>query len=499
VTVKASTGFTPISYTTSRPLDPRDEYGGIGDGASHPLSSVYGSLAAAQVRYPHATALTDEIDWCAIQGVINASMTSGAQATTIRKGTRDVLVPSGSWVLNQPLTVASVEDFKFVGMGPTTKFRLGGVGVTAMLDLNGTAYGSFGHFSFADTLLPAFHTCTRALWVRYDSATSARSSAFNSFRNITVRGINYTDAGVQIGMPGSGGQEDNTAWEHILVNGDGRWHTSTGTSTNAVSFYVGSGVNANNLIHTFNGCAALANRYGLYVPSTQAFWYGGSIQTMWEADIFVSSAGPVIVDGVRSETSARLLRTGGPAGFNATVQISNYKYEAISASLASDKRLIDWQIGGSLVLTNVAANNPGNDPLVIYSNPLSPTVITSTGVSIARRTLTQAYSVSPNTTNRVVAYVNVDASGGSTGVESNLSASATVTITGNGTATTFTATHNLALASPFIPASVAILHPDGSLLPQGAVTIDTLTANSFRVLFASAPLVSETYMIRIGA
>lgn len=43
------------------------EFGAIGDGSSHPLSDFYGTLAEAQVVYPKATALTDEIDWAAIQ------------------------------------------------------------------------------------------------------------------------------------------------------------------------------------------------------------------------------------------------------------------------------------------------------------------------------------------------------------------------------------------------------------------------------------------------
>ncbi len=48
-------------------------YGAIADGASHPLSERYTTLAAAQAVYPHAIALTDEIDWAAIQAAINAN------------------------------------------------------------------------------------------------------------------------------------------------------------------------------------------------------------------------------------------------------------------------------------------------------------------------------------------------------------------------------------------------------------------------------------------
>lgn len=42
------------------------EFGAIGDGTSHPLSERFGSLGEAQATYPHAVALTDEIDWAAI-------------------------------------------------------------------------------------------------------------------------------------------------------------------------------------------------------------------------------------------------------------------------------------------------------------------------------------------------------------------------------------------------------------------------------------------------
>jgi hypothetical protein len=49
-----------------------DDFGAIGDGDTHPLSERYASLAAAQEDYPHAAALTDEIDWCALMAGIEA-------------------------------------------------------------------------------------------------------------------------------------------------------------------------------------------------------------------------------------------------------------------------------------------------------------------------------------------------------------------------------------------------------------------------------------------
>lgn len=43
------------------------DLGAIGDGVLHPLSEKFSTLADAQFIYPHATSLSDSIDWCAIQ------------------------------------------------------------------------------------------------------------------------------------------------------------------------------------------------------------------------------------------------------------------------------------------------------------------------------------------------------------------------------------------------------------------------------------------------
>jgi len=46
------------------------DFGAVGDGTTHPLSTVYGTLAAAQAVYSFATALTQEIDYCAAVAAI---------------------------------------------------------------------------------------------------------------------------------------------------------------------------------------------------------------------------------------------------------------------------------------------------------------------------------------------------------------------------------------------------------------------------------------------
>lgn len=53
-------------------------FGAIGDGTSHKLSERYTTLAEAQVVYPHAVSLDDEIDWCAIQKFANLYVASAS-------------------------------------------------------------------------------------------------------------------------------------------------------------------------------------------------------------------------------------------------------------------------------------------------------------------------------------------------------------------------------------------------------------------------------------
>lgn len=73
-------------------------YGAIGDGDSHSLSELYTSLATAQLRYPEATALTDEIDWCA--GMRAMAVMSAA-------GGGDVLWPRGHYVIHRAMNAYS--------------------------------------------------------------------------------------------------------------------------------------------------------------------------------------------------------------------------------------------------------------------------------------------------------------------------------------------------------------------------------------------------------
>lgn len=75
----ANTGAALVGTTTGETVQERldafvtpEIFGAIGDGDPHPLSERYASLAAAQAVYPFATALTQQIDYCAIVAAITS-------------------------------------------------------------------------------------------------------------------------------------------------------------------------------------------------------------------------------------------------------------------------------------------------------------------------------------------------------------------------------------------------------------------------------------------
>lgn len=70
----------------------------VGDGTSRPLSTLFADLAAAQAVYPHATALTNEHDWVAIQAAIVAADQAGG-------GT--VLIPPGLFIMTNATDAAA--------------------------------------------------------------------------------------------------------------------------------------------------------------------------------------------------------------------------------------------------------------------------------------------------------------------------------------------------------------------------------------------------------
>lgn len=90
------TAPTFAQYVANNALLNIKDLGAVGDGASHPLSNAYATLALAQVTYPHAVALTDEMDWAAAQLAANRANTAGGGF---------VRIPNGNYLGNRPVVV----------------------------------------------------------------------------------------------------------------------------------------------------------------------------------------------------------------------------------------------------------------------------------------------------------------------------------------------------------------------------------------------------------
>lgn len=409
---------TNLAYTDNRPLDVRRHFGGVGNGTSRPLSTDFGTLGDAQVFYPAATALTDETDWAALQSLVDESISDGA-ITTTRQLLRPIRVGFGDWMLNNPLNITACQDPTFRGEGDRTRLILAGVGLESILDLNGVANGTFSDFSFgiAD---PNTHTCTRALWLRWGPGGIGRSTTGNNFHNVTVSGTHYTKAGIEIGDSGNAGvQCDTDEWFGCKVYGDSRWHEAGDTSETAVSWWVGDGLPANNLLHSFHGCVAVLNKYGLYVDNTEAGWFGGIIQSMHDSDIYLIGPGYLTAGGFRSELSAALLKTGGTGGFAATGHLHDIKTQ--TGQIAANGRLIDWTYSGSLILENIVTNNPGPTDITIRCQPNGPMALSMTGVSVESRTLTEVLDVNSFVDANTTSYLTQDREGFVTEIESSTS------------------------------------------------------------------------------
>jgi hypothetical protein len=97
----AQTVATPAGVSTSKDFDYGGQvwnvkaFGAIGDGSSHALSTRYATLAAAQVVYAFATALTQEIDYCAIQAACNAAIPGGT-----------ALLPPGEYIISNIILIS---------------------------------------------------------------------------------------------------------------------------------------------------------------------------------------------------------------------------------------------------------------------------------------------------------------------------------------------------------------------------------------------------------
>jgi hypothetical protein len=105
---------------TTRPRGVILPDGAIADGASHPLSQRFPNIAAARAVFPHAGAMTDEIDWCALQGAVNRADAQGGGGVHVPNGGRGYVLNRGLVINPNKVTMrgdGSLLDFRTLPRG----------------------------------------------------------------------------------------------------------------------------------------------------------------------------------------------------------------------------------------------------------------------------------------------------------------------------------------------------------------------------------------------
>jgi len=105
----------PVAVTAGRPSVNVADLGAIGDGAYHPLSERFVTLAEAQATFPSARSLSDSLDGAAIQTAIDIAAARGER---IQAGGH-VLVPAGRYPLSRSLRLPNAVILEGMGAGVT--------------------------------------------------------------------------------------------------------------------------------------------------------------------------------------------------------------------------------------------------------------------------------------------------------------------------------------------------------------------------------------------
>jgi len=191
-TIASSCNQSVVTCVTATVLQ-RNCY--IGNGVSNPLSSVSScngynttgwTLAQWQALLPAAAALTDQVDWAAIQSIINAA-----------SGPISISLPPSTAMLNKPLSVCN-QSVSFFGSGSRSNNTTGAAGTTLLNFINNT--DGVDHCTSSTTVLMMQDislnstTLTGTIWGIND-----QSANYTYLRNVFINGFNY---GINFNNPG---------------------------------------------------------------------------------------------------------------------------------------------------------------------------------------------------------------------------------------------------------------------------------------------------------
>ena len=242
----------PPMYQTKPMVDVRD-YKAVCDGASHPLSGYYSTLAAARAVYPFVTSLKQELDYVAVKAAANVAFGPDGSEHAAKTGLNSpLLLPAGTCMFgNDELLISNADGIIIQGSGKTATV-LTGNGI--VLGFDGLWYSKLSDFEVVTTGSSAI--------VALDIDGNVPG---HPYRTRTVQGNMLQD---------------------IMVGGGG--------STYALTFCRQGGSNAQCSENTFvNLHLSNASDSALFINGFNAIdnvWIGGDVQAYGKNGIYLSNS-----------------------------------------------------------------------------------------------------------------------------------------------------------------------------------------------------------------
>jgi len=188
-------------------IDVKEDFGAIGDGQSHPLSEKFATLAEAQAKYPHATSLSDEIDWCAIQGAIDYAKSIGITRRPSTYPRSDlgmgVLIPAGLYLINKPIVMPRSGDYLgyaigLIGVSEVSSMIKGSTSFPvnrALIEWENTPLRTYSQTIENLTLIPPDITGVKCIHYKPTDKTTLQTifkehMTYMKFRNLICEGNN---------------------------------------------------------------------------------------------------------------------------------------------------------------------------------------------------------------------------------------------------------------------------------------------------------------------
>lgn len=310
----------------------------INDGQSHPLSGLFGTLAAAQAAYPHAVALTDELGGVAIQAAINASRIANGVDNWHAGG---VVVPPGDVRVNRPISTAATRGLHLTGTGLATRLFWYGDNLGPLIDMPDTRDAMIGPFQIVSAV-----DCAVAIRAVNDPTTGV-TPTHNTFWHIYFEGATHWDYCVQIGN----GNDNNNEFHQF----EG---CQLGTYKEAGLVISGLQAYAIQLRHTTLSGGGVG-KYGVYcvLGGFRVEGGGGGANTVADFRIDTANAQPFLIDGWSSEESARLLYIPNYTTAPKIITFQNVRW-ASGAEAA----------GNDIIYTEAALNLTIRDSVIAYTN-----------------------------------------------------------------------------------------------------------------------------------